>query len=176
METTEKIVESYCRYIRNWFTISNIKIKNNEIDLLAIDIAKDIIKKYHIEVSVSISSSFKKLNDNEFSEELYKQSGKKAAQRRTLGYFIEKKFENKEVLERLSQMGFKKGNYSRIIVSWDFSEDVHKKAKEIGIELWDFKLLLVELGNVLAKENSYYIDDTLRTIQLYQKALVETKK
>jgi hypothetical protein len=25
METTEKIVESYCRYVRQWFTIPNIR-------------------------------------------------------------------------------------------------------------------------------------------------------
>jgi len=38
METTEKIVESYCRYVKRWFTISNIKCQGQyEIDLLAID-------------------------------------------------------------------------------------------------------------------------------------------
>ncbi|MFP5260339.1 MAG: hypothetical protein ACLGJB_00355 [Blastocatellia bacterium] len=36
METTEKIVESYCRYVKQWFTIPNIKCKGQyEIDLLA---------------------------------------------------------------------------------------------------------------------------------------------
>ena len=26
METTEKIVESYCRYVKGWFTLPNIKM------------------------------------------------------------------------------------------------------------------------------------------------------
>ena len=39
METTEKIVEAYCRYVKNWFTLPNIKCEGQfEIDLLAIDI------------------------------------------------------------------------------------------------------------------------------------------
>lgn len=38
METTEKVVESYCRYVRQWFTIPNIKCRGQyEIDLLAVD-------------------------------------------------------------------------------------------------------------------------------------------
>src|SRR5438874_13037332 len=38
METTEKIVESYCRYVKQWFTIPNIKCRGQyEIDLLAVD-------------------------------------------------------------------------------------------------------------------------------------------
>jgi len=42
METTEKIVESYCRYVKGWFTIPNIKCAGHyEIDLLAIEPLKD---------------------------------------------------------------------------------------------------------------------------------------
>jgi hypothetical protein len=38
METTEKIVESYCRYVRQWFTIPNFKCEGQyEVDLLAVD-------------------------------------------------------------------------------------------------------------------------------------------
>ena len=38
METTEKIIEAYVRYIMGWATIPNIKCKGQyEIDLLAID-------------------------------------------------------------------------------------------------------------------------------------------
>jgi hypothetical protein len=38
METTEKIVESYCRYVKQLFTIPNIKCEGQyEIDLLADD-------------------------------------------------------------------------------------------------------------------------------------------
>jgi len=37
METTEKIVEAYVRYVKGWATISNIKCPGqSETDLLAI--------------------------------------------------------------------------------------------------------------------------------------------
>jgi hypothetical protein len=38
METTEKIVEAYVRYIKGWATIPNIRCEGqHEIDLMAID-------------------------------------------------------------------------------------------------------------------------------------------
>ena len=41
METTEKIVESYCRYVKGWFTLPNIKCAGQyEVDLLAVDACK----------------------------------------------------------------------------------------------------------------------------------------
>ena len=47
METTEKIVESYCRYVRRWFTIPNIKCQGQyEIDLLAIDAKASELRRY----------------------------------------------------------------------------------------------------------------------------------
>ena len=53
METTEKIVESYVRYVRGWATIPNIKCPGQyEIDLLAIDPLN--LGRYHIESGVSI--------------------------------------------------------------------------------------------------------------------------
>jgi hypothetical protein len=54
METTEKIVEAYVRYVKGWATIPNIKCPGqHEIDLLAIDPVK--LNRYHIESGVSIS-------------------------------------------------------------------------------------------------------------------------
>jgi hypothetical protein len=51
METTEKIVESYVRYVRGWATIPNIKCPGQyEIDLLAIDPVN--LDRYHIESGV----------------------------------------------------------------------------------------------------------------------------
>ena len=70
METTEKIVETYCRHIKRWFTISNIKCGGQyEIDFLAVEFPKSgqpII--YHIESGVSISGGFSKLTAKPFSE------------------------------------------------------------------------------------------------------------
>lgn len=90
METTEKVVESYCRYVKQWFTIPNIKCRGQyEIDLLAVDTTNPgELGRYHIECGVSISGSFSKLTANEFSEERLKRRVEAAGQRRTLDYFI----------------------------------------------------------------------------------------
>ena len=60
METTERIVEAYVRYIKHWATIPNIKCKGQrEIDLFAIDPITN--RRYHIETSVSISGGISPL-------------------------------------------------------------------------------------------------------------------
>jgi hypothetical protein len=54
METTEKIVESYCRYVKQWFTIPNIKCKGQyEVDLLAVDTTSPkTLHRYHVELGL----------------------------------------------------------------------------------------------------------------------------
>src|SRR5262245_15164943 len=71
METTEKIVESSCRYVKQWFIIPNIKCEGQyEIDLLAVDTTSPKrIGRYHIECGVSISGSYSQLTDKPFSTE-----------------------------------------------------------------------------------------------------------
>ncbi|MCK4736772.1 MAG: hypothetical protein KAT65_30230, partial [Methanophagales archaeon] len=71
METTEKIVESYCRYVKGWFTVPNIKCSGQyEIDLLAVDPSSNTdVKRYHVECGVSISGAYSKLTGKEFSQE-----------------------------------------------------------------------------------------------------------
>jgi hypothetical protein len=105
METTEKIVEAYVRYIKGWATIPNIKCKGQfEIDLLAIDPVN--LNRYHIESSVSISGSFSKLTAKPFNEAAYKERLQKPKQRRTIGYFAERKFESEPVIDSLKSYGF----------------------------------------------------------------------
>ena len=56
METTEHITESYIRYVKKWFTNSNIKCKGGkEIDIIAIDSNEN---RYHIECGVTHKKSF----------------------------------------------------------------------------------------------------------------------
>ena len=71
METTEKIGESYCRYIKHWFTLPNIRCEGQyEIDLLAVDTTSpEKPGRYHIECGVSISGSYSKLTAKPFSIE-----------------------------------------------------------------------------------------------------------
>src|SRR5438093_2664269 len=118
METTEKIVESYCRYVKQWFTIPNIKCEGQyEIDLLAVDTTSPRkLGRYHIECGVSISGSYSKLTAKPFSKEQLKIRVQQAGQRRTIGYFVDRKFGLPQVLAELKKYGFEPGNYRQIIV------------------------------------------------------------
>lgn len=178
METTEKVVESYCRYVKQWFTIPNIKCQGQyEIDLLAVDTKNPKkLGRYHIECGVSISGSFSKLTTKEFSTELLKQRVEAAGQRRTLDYFIKRKFNIPQVHEELAKYGFVPGNYKHIIVTWDATVQARELAAEQGIELWDFPDLLHEIADAHQKHHKYFTDDTARTIQLYAMALKSKKE
>ncbi len=172
METTEKIVESYCRYVKGWLTISNIKCSGQyEIDLLAVDASSDAgLDRYHIESGVSISGAFSKLTAKPFSLEELKQRTKQACQRRTLGYFVNRKFGSREVLTELEKYGFKEGNYSKVIVTWGWEEEAKEQADREGVILWDFRNIIKEIAETFRKTKTYFTDDTLRTIQLFMRA------
>jgi len=175
METTEKIVEAYVRYVRGWATIPNIKCAGQyEIDLLAIDPKK--FNRYHIESGVSISGSYSKLTMKPYSDQDLKVRVKAAGQRRTLGYFIERKFGASTVLATLKRYGFLPGKYKKIIVSWGWEEAAKKKATARGIELWDFRDILKEIAVSSEKKLIYFTDDTLRTVQLFARAIKEAPK
>jgi len=177
METTEKIVESYCRYVKRWFTIPNIKCKGQyEIDLLAVDTtASHGLGRYHIECGVSIAGGFSKLTDKPFSTERLKDRIQQAGQRRTIDYFIKRKFELQEVGAELLKYGFEPGNYRRIIVTWGFTPNAQSVAKQHGIELWDFPEILYQIATTHRSHKTYFIDDTARTIQLFARAVEQRK-
>lgn len=171
METTERIVESYCRFVKNWFTIPNIGCAGqNEIDLLAVDLGGPTPSRYHIEVSVSISTAYSKLTAKPYDSAKAKVRVHQAAQRMTIGHFVEKKFSSENVLNRLGDFGFAPDNYARIIVAWDWQNGVEAEAAAAGITLWAFPDLVREMGEKLSGRSQYYSDDTLRTLQLYEKA------
>jgi hypothetical protein len=116
METTEKIVEAYVRYVKHWATIPNIKCPGQyEIDLLAVDPATG--ESYHIESGVSISGGFSKLTNKPFSTEALKVRVQQAGQRRTLGYFVDRKFGSPEIRKALAEYGFQPGGYKKVVVS-----------------------------------------------------------
>lgn len=173
METTEKIVEAYVRYIKHWFTIPNIKCTGQmEIDLLAIDITKTTkLQRYHIESGVSISGSYSKLTSKPFSTDDLKIRVKQAGQRRTLGYFADRKFSDPNVIQKLREYGFMRGNYKKVIVTWGWESDVPREAKRAGVELWDFKTILQEIAHYARAHKTYFTDDTMRTLQLMAKAI-----
>ena len=173
METTEKIVEAYARYVRGWLTLPNIKCTGQyEIDLLAVDVQDPKkIKRYHIESGISISGGFSHLTNRPYSPDEIKKRLSQSSQRRTLGYFVERKFGSPEVLDRLKHLGFTPGNYRKIIVSWGWESDVPDAARKAGVELWHFKDLLCEIATKCKADTTYFTDDTMRTLQLMTLAL-----
>jgi len=171
METTEKIVEAYVRYVKGCFTIPNIKCKGQyEIDLLAVRTDEDgSVHRYHIESGVSISA-YSKLTNDQFVPENIRVPGKSVKQRRTLGNYVERKFGAPEVIERLKDYGLMPGNYSRIIVTWGWEDGVREAAAAMGVELWDFRDILRDIQEHCREKSTYFTDDTLRTLQLMAKA------
>lgn len=170
METTEKIVEAYVRYVKGWATIPNIKCPGQcEIDILAIDPATG--ERYQIEVSISISGSFSKLTNIPFDPELAKVRVQQPTQRRTLGFFVQKKFGDAGVLKTLAKYGFQPGNYKKVIATYGWAPDAKQAADRQGIILWDFRQIMHEMASVLTGEKAYLKDDTMRTLHLFVHAM-----
>lgn len=173
MQTTERIVNSYCNYVKGWFTIQNISCDGHqEIDILAINPrGKGKNRRYHIECSVSISQAYSKLTAKPFSEDLWKQRVHQARERMTIGYFDKKKFKSPFVVKKLAEFGFEGDNYTRAIVAWGWQDGVEEVAAKKGIELWSFTDdVLAELTKKLDGSGTFFDDDTCRTIQLIAKA------
>jgi hypothetical protein len=170
METTEKIVEAYVRYVKGWATIPNIRCDGQyEIDLLAIDPVS--LDRYHIEVGVSVSGSFSKLTANPFSPDDLKRRTRIAGARRTLGYFVERKFGPAQVVARLGDYGFEPDRYKRVVVTWGWSDEAFEEAQAADILLWDFRGLMEDIADSFERSRSYFTDDTLRTLSLFTHVL-----
>jgi hypothetical protein len=169
METTERVVESYVRYVKKWATIPNIRCDGQlEIDLFAIDPMTN--ERYHIETSVSISSGFNKLTGKDFCTEAVKQRVKAAEQRRTVGFFIERKFFAPHVLSMLGKFGCNDEGCNRIIVTWDWTNEAAAQAQRRNITLWRFGDLMNEIAESVRGRKAYFGDDTLRTLHLFSMA------
>ena len=165
-ETTEKIVESYVRYVMGWATISNIKCPDqHEIDLLAIN-PKDL-QRYHIESSVHVpGTGFSKLTNGAFDLEQMKVRVKAPSQRRTIGFFVEQKFGAVGVVQTVATYGFVPGNYHKIVVTWGCETAARETATKNGIDVWEFPDLLDEIVALAGKGKHYVMDDTVRTLQM----------
>lgn len=174
METTEKIVEAYVRHVKRWATIPNVRCDGQfEIDLLAIDPVT--LERYHIETSISGSQVYSKLTSKDFDPALLKVRVQKSKMRRTLGYFIAHKFGTPAVVEKLAEYGFNEGSYKKVVVTWDWTSDAKVVADQEGIELWDFRKLMRDIAKSIRDSRSYFTDDTLRTINLFARALVDNE-
>ena len=169
METTERIVEAYVRYVKGWATIPNIKCGGQkEIDLFAIDPVKG--DRYHIETTVSISKNYRALTTREYVDGDHKVRPKAARARRTLGFFLKQKFEAPGVKAALAKYCNGKP-YKKIIVIWEWGDGVREAAAGHGVELWDFRDLMRKIAELGRHQRTYFGDDTLRTLTLFIKAL-----
>jgi hypothetical protein len=169
METTERIVESYVRYVKGWATIPNIKCSGQkEIDLFAIDPVSG--QRFHIETTVSISQNYRALTTKEYVDGDHKDRSKAASARRTLGFFLKQKFEAPGVKETFARY-CNGGVYRKIIVIWEWGAGVEQTAAAHNVELWDFRLLMQEIAKLGRDKRTYFGDDTLRTLTLFAKAL-----
>lgn len=170
METTEKIVEAYVRYVRGWATIPNLRCAGQkEIDLFAIDPRTD--ERWHIETSVSISSGFSKLTNDPYETGEYKVRVKAASARRKLGFFVEQKFLSAAVTAKLAEYGCNEGGIRRAIVTWDCKQGVEEAARAHEIEVWKLPDLMRAVADEGRSGNAYFGDDTLRTITLFARGL-----
>jgi len=169
METTEKVVEAYVRYIKGWATIPNLRCKEQrEIDLFAIDPVS--LQRYHIETSVSIAGSFSKLNTKPFDPQHLKIPVKAASARRTFGFFLHHKFDCDAVAEKLASYGCDKATTRRIIVTWDATPEALETAGQMGVGVWLFPALMQEIAIMARAGKSYFSDDTLRTLTLFARS------
>ena len=51
-------------------------------------------------------------------------------------------------------------------MSWGWQADVPEAAAEAGVELWDFTAILNEIAETSQLQRTYFMDDTMRTLQL----------
>ena len=133
------------------------------------------VLKIHVEVSVTTSGPFKKLNSQPYSENNKKTRIGSASERVKIGYFIDSKFNDNNVISTLKDYGFSRNNYEKVIVAWDWDPTVEPIATENGIKLLRFKEILKEMMEVFGKNESYFSDDTVRLLQLLKKSGAELK-
>jgi hypothetical protein len=170
METTEKIVEAYVRYVKGWATIPNLRCANQkEIDLFAINPVTD--ERWHIETSVSISSGFSKLTDDPYEAGEHKHRVKAAGARRKLGFFMAEKFLPDAVAAKLTEYGCQTAGIRRAIVTWDCKDGVVEAAKKLGVEVWLLPDLMAAIAGLGRQSKAYLSDDTLRTLTLFGMAM-----
>ena len=176
MEASEKVVESYFRYVEKYFTIPNLNCgRKKEIDLIGMRESDGQVHRVHVEVSVSISGAFKKINSQPYSEANMRTRSGSASERVKIGYFVESKFNDTNVISILKDYGFSGNNYEKVIVAWDWDLTVEPIAAENRIKLIRFKEILKEMMDVFGKSESYFSDDTVRLLQLLKKSGTELK-
>ena len=143
MEASEKVVESYFRYVKKYFTIPNLRCGGQkEIDLIGMRESDGKVFRVHVEVSVTTSGAFKKINSQPYSETNKKTRSGSASEKIEISYFVDSKFNDNNVISTLKDYGFSRNNYEKVIVAWDLDPTVEPIATGNGIKLLRFKEIL----------------------------------
>lgn len=166
MNSSELIVKSYYENIKHLFTRANIRVVGQcELDLIGIN-TEDGLNFYHIETTVSIADNFKKITNEQYDPEKEKIRSQSARQKKTAGYFIQKKFYSKDVLKSYTKLGIDKKKLKRIVVAWEFSDDAILELGKNNIETKSIKEIFQELVDFIALETANLDSDILKTLQL----------
>ncbi len=170
MDASERVVEAYVRAVQGWATIPNIPCDSQqEIDLLAVDPGTGVAR--HIEVSVVLAPSFHKLTGKPYDPTLARERTHQAEQRRTVGFFAQKKFAAAPVRDRLREHGLNPDVCGRAIVTWGWDASAEDQAREAGIALWHFPDLVRGLADRVQGTRTNFHDETLRMLNLVLTAI-----
>ena len=157
--------------LKKYFTIPNLRCSGQkEIDLIGMREGNGQVLRIHVEVSVTTSGAYKKINSQPYSKTKMKTRSGSASERVKIGYFVDSKFNDTNVISTLKEYGFSRNNYEKVIVAWDWDTTVDPIAAKNGIKLLRFKEILKEMMNVFGKNGSYFSDDTVRLLQLLKKS------
>ncbi len=174
METTERIVEAYCRHIRGWFTLPNVRVGNTEVDLIA---QSNLGTCYHIEVHVSVSSAFSKLTADPYVMNEERIRGRAAGARNKIGFYVEKKFSGPSVVALFTDRGIDHSKVQKVVVAWDAEPEALIEARNHSIEVWLMPDLMLDLMASVKGSKAYHGDDTMRTIQMVERTIeLQAKK
>jgi hypothetical protein len=176
MNASEEIVKAYFEHICGLYTRTNIKGEGQcELDLIGVKIGPEI-SYYHVETTVSIADGFSKITNSIYDPKIEKIRTQSAKQKKTAGYFINKKFYSEQVLATYKSLNIDKENVKRIVVAWDFEDDAKNALSANNIEAKSIKDIFQELATHLALETSNIDSDILKTIQLLVRSGIEMPK
>lgn len=161
--SAEKQVVNYWLNKKGFFTLTNVKAGNKDIDIIAISFKDDKVDKiYHLEVICSISSSVINIKDID----------------KGIGLIIKNKFDDTEIVkavrETIRRFAVGETEYEKILVLGTLplskKKDVVEKFESKRIHVYDFERILVDVMQGI--DTHYYRDDMLRSLQLVKYLLV----
>ena len=153
--SAEKEIINYWLNLQNFFTISNIKVKNKDIGILALKLDNEKIKEaLHIEISCSISGNTE-TSDLQLINKFVDAKFFDAAIRKKIGKY------KLESLKNLLVLGSMPKSRKKEIIA---------KYKKKEIDIIEFEDIISSV--MLNMDTQYYKNDVIRTLQLVKYLLL----